>query len=270
VKSRLSLASCLLLSMVPLSGCASPVKNPDTAPTVNRAAPAVVASQEAPANRPPENLQLPDSDQGLPGTGPIRRYPWFRELWLQRRQAFARQRDAAQGAVVFFGDSITQGWGDDLGHSFGTLKVANRGISGDTTRGLLIRISDVLDLHPKAIVLLIGTNDIEEGAEPSSTVQNVGLLITELHRAAPSLPVFLCEIFPSSPSMHRPQEAILRINEAYADLAKREANVHLVRTWALFADAQGDAKQSEFPDLLHPNAAGYAKWAEVLRPLISP
>ena len=114
MKSHSSLARYMLLSILPLLGCASPVKNPDTAPTVNRAAPAVVASQATPASKPPENLQLPDSDQGLPGTGPIRRYPWFRELWLQRRQAFARQREAQQGAVVFLGDSITQGWGESM------------------------------------------------------------------------------------------------------------------------------------------------------------
>jgi lysophospholipase L1-like esterase len=267
MKAHSSFARCILLSILLLPSCATTATHPASAPAVAGAAPSAATAQPAPVA--PENLRLPDSDQGLPGTGPIRRFPWFRELWLQRRQAFARQRDAQQGAVVFFGDSITQGWGDDLGHSFGTLKVANRGISGDTTRGSLIRISDVLDVHPKAVVLLIGTNDIEEGAEPSSTVQNVSLLIAELHKAAPGMPVFLCEIFPSSASMRRPKEAILHINEAYAELAKRSPHVQFVRTWALFADAQGDAKVTEFPDLLHPNAAGYAKWAEALRPLIS-
>jgi lysophospholipase L1-like esterase len=47
------------------------------------------------------------------------------------------------------------------------MKIANRGISGDTTRGMLIRLeADVLALQPKAVVMLMGTNDLEEGAEP--------------------------------------------------------------------------------------------------------
>jgi lysophospholipase L1-like esterase len=64
---------------------------------------------------------------------------------------------------VFLGDSITQGW-NDLASAFPDMKVANRGINGgDTTRGVLIRLQDdVLSLDPAAIVLLIGTNDLEE------------------------------------------------------------------------------------------------------------
>ena len=42
--------------------------------------------------------------------------------------------------LLFLGDSITQGWGDDMHKAFGAMKVANRGISGDTTRGMLIRL----------------------------------------------------------------------------------------------------------------------------------
>ena len=40
----------------------------------------------------------------------------------------------------------------------------------------------------------------------------------------------------------------------------------MIHTWSVYADENGDAKASEFPDLLHPNAAGYAKWAQILRP----
>src|SRR5262245_33687897 len=83
-------------------------------------------------------LDIPAKDDGLPGTGPIRRYDWFRKLWIAKRSGWATKVKQDQNAVVFLGDSITQGWGDDLGRAFGTMKVANRGISGDTTRGMLI------------------------------------------------------------------------------------------------------------------------------------
>ena len=43
----------------------------------------------------------------------------------------------------------------------------------------------------------------------------------------------------------------------------------LLETWPLFADAKGDAIPSEFPDLLHPNMAGYVKWAAALRPIFA-
>jgi len=97
-------------------------------------------------------LALPANDDGLPGAGPIRRYDWFQSLWNERRSAWAKQIEQDQKAVVFLGDSITQGWGDDLHGAFPGLQVANRGISGDTTRGMLIRLKeDVLDLNPSGV-----------------------------------------------------------------------------------------------------------------------
>lgn len=67
----------------------------------------------------------------------------------------APEREQRDGAV-FLSDSITQGWGNTLGGSFPGLKVANRGISGDTTRGMLLRLKeDVLALEPRAVVLLV-------------------------------------------------------------------------------------------------------------------
>ncbi len=126
---------------------------------------------------------LPDSDDGLPGEGPIRRYDWFRSLWKTRREAFAKRAPEQQAAVVFLGDSITQGWGTRLGTSFPDMTVANRGISGDTTRGMLIRLNeDVLSLKPSAVVLLMGTNDLEEKATPETIASNLKLIIAALKK----------------------------------------------------------------------------------------
>src|SRR5512140_2782646 len=109
---------------------------------------AQVAKEDPAPAKSDSRFQIPASDDGLPGAGPIRRYDWFRNLWAQRRTAWHQRLQQDQGALVFLGDSITQGWGDDMGGSFPGVKVANRGISGDTTRGVLIRLKeDVLDLH---------------------------------------------------------------------------------------------------------------------------
>ena len=217
-----------------------------------------------------DRLAIPAADDGLPGAGPIRRYDWFQKLWLDKRTGWAARVERDRNAVVFLGDSITQGWGDDLGGAFPGLKVANRGISGDTTRGVLIRLQeDVIALRPSAVVLLIGTNDLEEKATPETITANLKLILAELWRSDPHLPVILSQVFPSSASMRRPADQIKRINALYAAAVKGEARVHLLDTWTLFADAQGDVKKAEFPDLLHPNGAGYAKWAAALRPVLA-
>jgi lysophospholipase L1-like esterase len=229
--------------------------------------------------RPPESAALaagedrfaiPATDAGLPGAGPIRRFEWFQNLWRERRSAWAQQVDQDQHAVVFLGDSITQGWGGGLGAAFPGMKVANRGISGDTTRGVLIRLQeDVVALHPAAVVLLIGTNDLEEGATPDVAASNLKLIVAGLEKADPRLRIVLCQVFPSSATKKRPADQIKAMNALYLAAVKNDPQITYLETWPLFADAKGDAIAAEFPDLLHPNETGYAKWAAALRPVFA-
>jgi hypothetical protein len=112
----------------------------------------------------PAHYALPaaEAEATLPGEGALRRYDGYVKRWNTIRPQWAADVAKDQGAVVFFGDSITQGWGTDFKKAFEGMKLANRGIGGDTTRGMLLRLKeDVLSLRPKAVVLLMGTNDIE-------------------------------------------------------------------------------------------------------------
>ena len=213
---------------------------------------------------------IPANDEGLPGEGPIRRYQWFKNLWEKKRTGWAKQVKQDQGALVFLGDSITQGWGGNFRGHFKGVKVANRGISGDTTRGVLIRLKeDVLSLNPKGVVILIGTNDLEEKATPEVIAGNLKLIIAALKKHNAKMPIILCNTFPSSATKRRPADQIKKINQLYFAAVKGDAQITVLDTWLLFADAKGDAKKLEFPDLLHPNQTGYDKWAAALRPLLA-
>ncbi len=215
-------------------------------------------------------FRLPATDVGLPGAGPLRRQDWFQQRWAARRGAWAGRVEQDQHALVFLGDSITDMWGDDLGGNFPGVKVANRGIGGDTTRGVLIRLQeDVIALHPAGVVLLIGTNDLADGATPEVITGNLKLILAELWKSDPRMPVVLCQVFPSSAAMQRPAEAIKQLNAHYAAAVRGDPRVTLLETWPLFADAAGDAPKAVFPDLLHPNATGYARWAAALRPVLA-
>lgn len=215
-------------------------------------------------------IEIPATDEGLPGAGPIRRQDWFQNVWTERRTKWAAQVEQDQNAVVFLGDSITQGWGEDMGGSFPGLKVANRGISGDTTRGVLIRLDDdVLALHPAAVVLLIGTNDLEEQADPEVVAANLELILAKLKEHNAQMPIILCRVFPSSATKNRPAGQIKELNALYAAAVKGDPQITLIDTWTLFTNAEGDAKPEEFPDLLHPNEVGYAKWAASLQPILA-
>ncbi|MSU49740.1 MAG: G-D-S-L family lipolytic protein, partial [Opitutus sp.] len=223
------------------------------------------AAEIAPAG---SRFQLPATDDGLPGTGPIRRYEWFQKLWTERRTGWAARVKQDQGALVFLGDSITQGW-TELGSMYPGTKTANRGISGDTTRGVLIRLQeDVIALNPSGVVLLIGTNDLEEQAEPETIAVNLKLILAALKQHNPAMPVVLNYVFPSSESKKRPAAQIKKINALYYAAIKDEPQVTVVDTHAYFANAQGDARPEEFPDLLHPNRSTYCKWEAALRPTL--
>ena len=253
-----SIASLFVALTIVLSAGAASVLAAETPPT----------SPSLPAPAADTKFLIPPTDDGLPGAGPIRRMDWFQKLWSERRSAWASRTQQDQGTLVFLGDSITQGFGD-AASIFAGGKVANRGISGDTTRGVLLRLEDdVLALNPRGVVLLIGTNDLEEHAEPEVIAGNMKLILAALKQHNPTMPVLLCYVFPSSTSKQRPSEKIKKLNGLYRAAAEDEPQVTVLDTFALFANEKGDAKVEEMPDLLHPNSIGYAKWAGALRPML--
>jgi lysophospholipase L1-like esterase len=226
-----------------------------------------LAAQEAAG---PSKLALPATDDGVAGEGPIRRAEWFQKHWIVRREKFATDAAEKQKAVVFFGDSITEGWGKQASELFPGVNIANRGISGDTTRGMLLRLKeDVLSLNPAAVVMLMGTNDLEEQAAPAIIAGNVKLIVGALKKHNAAMPIILCNVMPSSESKKRPADKIQEINKLVFEAVKGDAQVTVLDTWTLFAGQGGNAKAEEFPDLLHPNEVGYKKWAAALRPLLA-
>src|SRR5450432_4105364 len=113
----------------------------------------------------------PKNESAWPGQGPIRNFPYM----IGERTAFWKRRQMDQGAVVFVGDSLIGNWGTlAAGTAFPSLKVSNRGVGGDTSRGILFRFQeDALDLHPRALVLCAGANDLSAHAPPTDTIANL-------------------------------------------------------------------------------------------------
>jgi len=228
------------------------------------ATPPVLPAQEA------DRFALPKSEEGLPGEGKLRRYNGYVKTWASRRAAWSKQVKQDQKAVVFLGDSITQGWGAKFRGNFAGMKLANRGIGGDTTRGMLIRLQeDVLSLNPSAIVMLMGTNDLEVGLEPELIGRNFQKIIAAIKAHSKTTPVILCRVFPSSASKKRPSDKIQQVNASYEATVKGDPQITVVDTWTLFATAEGDANPKLFPDLLHLNAEGYQTWASALQPIFA-
>jgi lysophospholipase L1-like esterase len=216
-----------------------------------------------------EGSQYPKDPSLLPGKGPAATSTELPKVWAERHAEWARAGDKDKGAAVFLGDSITQGW-HSLANAFPDIKVANRGIGYDTTRGVLYRLkADVLDLNPKAIVLLIGTNDVGLGAKPEDVADNIETILQAIKKFNPNLPVIVCQIMPSGEKQQRLAGTIKKINARVAAAIKNDPQFTLCDTWSIYANKDGDCPKDEFPDLIHPNAAGYAKWAAALKPIFA-
>jgi acyl-CoA thioesterase I len=178
---------------------------------------------------------------------------------------------AGESRVVFMGDSITDAWPNArFGDYFATNKAyVGRGISGQTTPQMLIRFRpDVIDLHPRVVVILAGTNDIAGNTGPMANeeIQANMMSMAELAKAN-KIKVVLSSILPVSnyhvnPALGpqtalRPMERIRAINDWMKKYAAAEGHVYLDYVPAT-SDQSGLLRAELSGDDLHPNAQGYA------------
>ncbi|MEX1224609.1 MAG: GDSL-type esterase/lipase family protein [Pirellulales bacterium] len=192
---------------------------------------------------------------------------WGPEHWNQMRGEFWKSRKADQGAIVFAGDSMIHAWGT-LADDFPKYKVAKRGIGGDTTVGLKFRLQeDVLDLNPKAVVIIIGVNDFRiSHRPPADAAEKLKGILDAIAEYKADLPVVLCLLLPTGGGEWDP---ITKYNEAIRKMAGEYANVTLCDTFTPFANANGGLRAELSGDGLHPNPAGFAVWKQALDPIFA-
>ena len=165
------------------------------------------------------------------------------------------------GRVVFIGDSITYRW--KLEHYFSGKPYVNRGIGGQTTPQMLVRLySDVIGLKPAGLIILAGTNDLAglTGPETFTMVENNLRAMTELAQVH-KIKVILCSVLPVSDytgknaTTNRPPKQIRKLNDwikGYAD----EAGAGFADYYSVLADSQGMLKEGFSDDGIHPNDRG--------------
>jgi lysophospholipase L1-like esterase len=188
----------------------------------------------------------------------------------ESRKRFWSERDLRRGSIVFAGDSLTGSW-ETLEPNFPGVKVANRGIGGDVSRGLLFRFEeDVLALHPRAIVILIGINDLTARQPASDTLANVRSMLEIKQTRQPLVPVVLCTVPPSAnPKAPVDEQQRRLLNEGLRQFAQNSKLVSVVDLHAALATSQGAPDSRYFDaDLLHLSPAGHARWKQALLPAL--
>jgi lysophospholipase L1-like esterase len=176
---------------------------------------------------------------------------------------------AATRRVVFMGDSITDAWPEMSPALFSRAGHIGRGISGQTTPQMLVRMRpDVIALKPAVVVILAGTNDIagNTGLTTLELIESNIASMAQLARAN-GIRVVLASVLPASSywwnTALRPAAPIVALNEMLKALARREGYVY-VDFHAAMTDADGGLPKAFSDDGVHPNRAGY----EAMRPLV--
>jgi len=165
--------------------------------------------------------------------------------------------------VVFLGDSITENWARMDEKFFETNAYIGRGISGQTTPQMLVRFrADVIDLKPKAVLILAGTNDIAGNTGPSSLemIEANLMSMSELARAN-GIRVALASVLPAFDYAWKPGLKPAPKISALNDWIKQYANstgATYVDFYTPMADSRGGMKAALSGDGVHPNLAGYA------------
>lgn len=167
------------------------------------------------------------------------------------------------GRVVFLGDSITDAWVRNGGKFFPGKPYVNRGISGQTTPQILLRMrQDVINLHPVAVVILAGTNDIAGNTGPSTLgmIEDNLTSMVQLAQANNIRPV-LASVLPAADYPWRrgmdPAPKIRALNSWIASYCQQNGVTYL-DYYDSMAGPDGGMKPGISLDGVHPNAAGYA------------
>ena len=176
----------------------------------------------------------------------------------------------SQRKVVFMGNSITDNWANRHGDWFKENGYIGRGISGQTTYQMVLRFyEDVVNLHPKAVVINGGTNDIAQNNHPyveDRTFQNI-VTMTQIAKAN-GIKVILTSITPCDHYTWRPEikdviAKIKSLNARIKEYAKKN-KFQYVDYWTEMANEQGAMRDGISEEGCHPNAAGYA----IMGPLV--
>jgi len=188
----------------------------------------------------------------------------------RNENAKLRPPNPGEKRVVFLGDSITAAW--RLHRYFPGSPYVNRGIRGQTTSQMLERFQqDVIDLRPKLVIVLAGTNDIAGNTGPTRNEDIEANYVSMAERArANDVRIVFSSVLPVNSytdksknrnARHSP-ERIVALNQWLRDYCNKNSLTYL-NYFEVMVDEKGSLKKELSDDGLHPNPAGY----EIMAPL---
>tara|TARA_X000000950_G_C13792116_1_gene609790 strand:- start:364 stop:1059 length:696 start_codon:yes stop_codon:yes gene_type:complete len=211
--------------------------------------------------------------------------PDQKEFYFRRCAEFDKAQ-IGYDKIVFLGDSITEG-GGNWNNYFGTKNIVNRGISGDTTLGVLTRLHEIWFYKPISLFLLIGINDIfstdspnRKNITPLSVSNNIITIAKMIYKKSPNTQVYIQTTLPINPKLYKETFGTFpvhkmplpdQINHINTRLKKNESQNHytVIDLHDIFLDGRGLLSKKHTSDGVHLNEEGYHKWSNFIKNYIS-
>ncbi|MGN6547079.1 MAG: platelet-activating factor acetylhydrolase IB subunit [Aureliella sp.] len=196
------------------------------------------------------------------------------EGFAKSHENFVKTAKEGTAQLVFIGDSITAGWArqkDIWDKAFGQYKPANFGIGGDRTQHVLWRITNgELDgIEPKAVVLMIGTNNVSSDSA-EGIARGITRIVETIRNKQPQAKILLLAVFPRGEKAENnpARDKIKQINEQIAKLDDGK-NIFYLDIGDKFLEKDGSISKEIMPDYLHLSAEGYQRWADAISPKLA-
>jgi len=202
-------------------------------------------------------------------------YPVPRGDWLARVQSTNAKAHAPGTTVdlIFDGDSITDFWQSKgqavWNERYAKLNAFDFGFWGDGTQHLLWRLNEgqADGLHPKLVVLMIGTNNLG-GNTGEQIADGVKAIISEYQKRCPEAVILLQGIFPRGQQPTDPTRAMVKATNQILSKMGDDKKVIYIDFGDKFLNPDGTMSPEVMPDFLHPSAKGYQIWADAIQPTI--
>ncbi len=209
---------------------------------------------------------------------------WQMNLYEERIEEF-KKHPIGNNKIVFLGNSITEG-GGNWNNKFNVHNIVNRGISGDITEGILVRLDEIIFYKPIAVFLLIGINDIfdtdilnREKITPLYVANNIIKIANQIIDQSPSTEIFIQTILPVNHEIYIEEngffpehnvplsEQIIQINSMIIHQADVQ-QYKVIDLHSLFINQDGLMNREYTTDGVHLNHNGYGVWVKCIHSYI--
>lgn len=194
-----------------------------------------------------------------------------RSTYWHQKQTLFESLPASPEDIVMLGNSITDGgeWAEILDN----VHVRNRGISGDTTDGVLQRLGSITDGRPAKLFLMIGINDFAQGISGDSIALNIEQIICRIKAESPETEVYVQSILPISDEItlfpgHKAHLSQVAPTNAMIRAICERQGVTYVDLYSSFVTPDGKLDLKYSNDGLHLLGEGYKLWGSIIKPLI--